>query len=70
VVFTIVDNSFGGIRVANSMEIIATAGVLLGFLAMLVARMALIVEAFVCLRSVGGTTLQSVSWTKYIPHFS
>jgi len=54
----------------QGLEIIATTMVLIGFLAMLAARMALIVEAFVCLRSVGGSTLQSVSWTKHIPHFS
>ena len=52
------------------LEIIATTMVFVGFMAMLVARMALIVEAFVCLRSDGGTTLETVLWTKYIPHFS
>ena len=54
----------------QAMEIMAITVVFVGFMTILVARMALIVEAFVCLKSVGGTTLQSPSWSKYIPHFS
>jgi hypothetical protein len=51
-------------------QIVATVGVLLGFVGLLAARMAFIVEAFVCLRSVGESSLRTVSWTQYIPHFS
>lgn len=54
----------------QALRIIGTTVVFLGFMAILFARMALIIEAFVCLMSLDGTTIQNVSWTEYIPHFS
>lgn len=59
-----------GERMLHAMQMITTICVFLGFIGLLMARLALIVEAFVCMKSVGGTALQTVSWTNYIPHFA
>jgi len=44
--------------------------VCMGFLLSIVARMVLLIEAFVCLKSTNPATRLSVAWTNYIPHFS
>jgi hypothetical protein len=42
----------------------------IGFLMSIVARMVVLIEAFVCLKSTNPSTRLSVGWTNYIPHFS
>jgi len=44
--------------------------VCMGFLLSIIARMVVLIEAFVCLKSTNPTTRLSVAWTDYIPHFS
>ncbi|KAF9527732.1 hypothetical protein CPB83DRAFT_767892 [Crepidotus variabilis] len=52
------------------MQGVAIVVVMLGFPTLLAARMALLVEAFICLGSVAPSVLWAVPWTNYIPHFS
>jgi len=52
------------------MQGVAMVVVISGFVAMMAARMALIVEAFVCLQALSTSAQLAVPWTNYIPHFS
>lgn len=49
---------------------LALLGILLGFPTFMAARMALLVEAFICLKSASPSLFLAVPWTNYIPHFS
>ena len=44
--------------------------VFLGFLVSIIARMVVLIEAFVCLKSMNPSTRLPVAWPNYIPHFS
>ena len=52
------------------MQGVAMLVVITGFVAMMAARMALIVETFVCLQALSTSAQLAVGWTNYIPHFS
>ena len=56
--------------ILKAARVFAVIVITLGFAAMLVGRVTLIVEAFICLKALSGSSRLSVPWTNYIPHLS
>lgn len=56
--------------ILKAAHVFAVIVITLGFVAMLVGRVTLMVEAFICLRALSESSRLSVPWTNYIPHLS
>jgi len=56
--------------VANFFIYLGICLFLFNFLLYVAARLALLIECFICLQSLPPTALRIVPWTNYIPHFS